>query len=329
MAHAYVPFHNAGGEVMAHTMLRHLAARGHSVDVLLSQVHRDIHEPYEFEGVTVYPRTGKADPSRWFMGGNKPDVMMGHLENVPRMAILAHMYQVPQVQLIHNTHAATIAQIRRGLPELTVYNSQWMRDEMVGFLGDDARHSIVVRPPVSAEDYTTAPGDRVTLVNLQPAKGVDLFYRLADAIPEVKFLGVVGGYGGQRMDPRSNIEFVEHVPPDGMREKVYGRTRVLLAPSSYESWGRVAAEAMCSGIPVIAHPTPGLAECLGGAGYLIDREDDEAWIKAIRSLMKKTPYDKASRAAKRRAQDFDPAAELETWTNEVEKLRGYVPRRSR
>lgn len=330
MAHAWVPYHNAGGEVMAHTMLRHLVSRGHQVDVLLSSTHEGIHEPYEVDGITVYPRTGRADPSRWFLGGDKPDVMMAHLENVPRMSALAKMYKVPMVHLAHNTHAATVSQLRRAYPNLAVYNSQWMRDYILGYLGEDARDSIVVRPPVIAEDYATTPGDRITLVNLWPDKGSDLFYRLAGLMPHVDFLGVTGGYGLQRTDERPNIDFVEHVPPDAMREKVYARTRILLMPSSYESWGRVAAEAMCSGIPVIAHPTPGLTECLGGAGFLIDRDDTDAWVTMINKLQKKTAYDKASKAAKKRSLDFDPTDELAMWADAIEGLatHGTFTRRS-
>ncbi|WP_262928542.1 glycosyltransferase family 4 protein [Streptomyces sp. CBMA152] len=51
-----------------------------------------------------------------------------------------------------------------------------------------------------------------------------------------------------------------------MREHVYSRSRVILMPSLYESWGRVAVEAFASGIPVIAHTTPGLVESMGEAG---------------------------------------------------------------
>ncbi|MFI1769152.1 glycosyltransferase family 4 protein [Streptomyces sp. NPDC020800] len=62
-----------------------------------------------------------------------------------------------------------------------------------------------------------------------------------------------------------------------MREHVYSRSRVMLMPSLYESWGRVAVEAFASGIPVIAHPTPGLVESLGEAGIFAYRDDLNAW----------------------------------------------------
>ncbi len=81
------------------------------------------------------------------------------------------------------------------------------------------------------------------------------------------FLGVRGAYGRQVMPPPRlpNCEVLDSVTGKEMRTHVYGRSRVMLMPSLYESWGRVAVEALASGIPVIAHPTPGLVESLGEA----------------------------------------------------------------
>ncbi|UQA91872.1 hypothetical protein [Streptomyces halobius] len=43
-------------------------------------------------------------------------------------------------------------------------------------------------------------------------------------------------------------------------------------------------EPFASGIPVIAHPTPGLVESLGDARIFAYRDDLNAWIHALRSL---------------------------------------------
>src|SRR5690606_19301196 len=114
--------------------------------------------------------------------------------------------------------------------------------------------AVVVRPPVAAAEYATEPGDHVTIVNLFPNKGSALFWRLAERMPDVPFLAVRGGYGHQDIRRVPNVEVVPHLPCHRMRDEVYARTKILLMPSEYESWGRVGVEAMCSGIPVIAHP---------------------------------------------------------------------------
>ncbi|MEV4384089.1 hypothetical protein, partial [Streptosporangium sp. NPDC049644] len=52
--HAYPPHHNAGAEWAAHSLLRALAARGHRVEVHLSEV-TDSREPFALDGVQVIP----------------------------------------------------------------------------------------------------------------------------------------------------------------------------------------------------------------------------------------------------------------------------------
>ncbi|MBQ1167082.1 glycosyl transferase, partial [Streptomyces sp. A73] len=62
---------------------------------------------------------------------------------------------------------------------------------------------------------------------------------LAQRIPEQQFVAVRGAYGEQvDYDGLDNVEVLAQVPGEEMAERVYGRTRVLLMPSSYESWGR-------------------------------------------------------------------------------------------
>jgi glycosyltransferase involved in cell wall biosynthesis len=111
-----------------------------------------------------------------------------------------------------------------------------------------------------------------------------------------------------------------------MRDDVYARTKLLLMPSDYESWGRVGVEAMASGIPVIAHPTEGLTESLGDAGTFIHRDDIPAWCDAITRLLKPRAWGAASKKAKARSAELDPARDLATWVQALEHL-SRVPRR--
>ena len=92
-------------------------------------------------------------------------------------------------------------------------------------------------------------------------------------------------------------------------------------PSSYESWGRAGVEALASGIPVIAHPTPGLCESLGEAGVFIDLRDVDGYEMAIRKLLSsRTEYALVSKRAKARSAELDPAGDLATWCDAVEAL---------
>ena len=81
---------------------------------------------------------------------------------------------------------------------------------------------------------------------------------------------------------------------------VYGRTKILLAPSKWEeAWGRVASEAHCSGIPVVGSRRGGLPEAIGEGGIVLDYDaplDD--WVASIRQLWNDADhYDRLSAAA--------------------------------
>lgn len=323
LAHQWIPAHCAGAEVMLHAMLRALAARGHEVTVSLS---RQTGDPYELDGVKIQPKAGS--------GRVQPDadVLVTHLENTPRATLLGKWNDVPVVQVLHNTMDVTRGWLVREPVALAVHNSQWMLADYTAWCernGHELPRSIVCRPPVSAAEYATTPGDRITLINLRPdettrdgvvlGKGAELFWELAKLLPEQKFLGVKGAYGEQLVYDLPNVEVLDHVPHDQMRDRVYGRTRVLLMPSSYESWGRTAVEAMASGIPVIYHETPGLTEAVGGAGIAAPNRDLDWWASALRVM--DYLHGGLSLAAKNRAAALDPTEDLNAWCDAVESLR--------
>jgi glycosyltransferase involved in cell wall biosynthesis len=312
MAHLFPPAHNAGAERMVLSMLRALVDRGHDVDVLLSQRHAEIAGPYEIGGINVHPCRSKTDPFRFLAAA---DVIVTHLENTPRATALGESYKIPVVAVVHNTFAPTRLQIKRGV-SLAVYNSEWMAEEFA----DLAVKSLVVRPPVRVADYATTPGDCITLINLYEPKGPKTFYALAERFPDLPFLAIHGAYGKQLIRDLPNVEHIGHTDGDRMRDEVYSRTKILLVPSDYESWGRVGIEAFCSGIPVIAHPTPGLKESLGVAGIFCDRRKVDDWEQAITALLKPRAYTAASKRAKARAAALDPAEDLERWCAAIEEL---------
>jgi glycosyltransferase involved in cell wall biosynthesis len=208
---------------------------------------------------------------------------------------------------------------------LAVYNSQWMRQAAeLWFASHTPKHTpaaeLVVRPPVRAGDYRTTPGDCITLINLYDSKGGGLFWRLAEAMPDRKFLGVLGAYGDQVVKDLPNVEVLQHVPGDQMAAHVYSRTRVLLMPSVYESWGRTGVEAFASGIPVIAHQTPGLAESLAEGGIFVDREDQAGWVAMLRALEDPAEWQAASERALARSRELDPSEDLAAWCDAIEAL---------
>jgi hypothetical protein len=320
--HAMPPEHNAGAEHMLVSMLRPLVERGHDVSVWLSRYGRTV-EPYDYRGVQVVPLESRLD---FPTAVRKADLLISHLECVPHTAALARGFGKPMVVICHNTHRPTFRDAAAGDTALAVYNSRWMEREAELFFAEYPKSirpgaSLIVRPPVFADEYATRPGKAITLINCNEAKGGKVLAALVRRMPDQQFLAVRGAYGEQILPDLPNVEIVEHVDGAGMRETVYGRTKVLLMPSSYESWGRAGVEALASGIPVVAHPTPGLCESLGEAGVFVDRNDIDGYEAVLRKLLAPAEYRLASKRAKARSAELDPTAELAAWCDAVEALR--------
>ena len=321
--HLYPPRHNCGSEYVAHMVNRYLVSKGHQVRVILHQdkMH-NIHTPYIYEGVEVFGATGHVDAYRW------ADVIMTHLDYTQFTIIMANEVKRPLFHFVHNdTPYTSIMGAGRG--NRVVYNSGWIRDK-IGY----THPSFVLHPPCDMDYYNVCEepekNEYITLINLDQNKGGKILRDVARAMPERKFLGVIGGYSspaevGQITDQPGNVMVLANTPHI---LEVYKKTRVLLMPSAYESWGRTATEAMCNGIPVICTPTPGLKENCADAGIYIPPRDEKfsmaqqngevfkeedydinPILEAIRKLDDEKYYRERSEKCRQRARELKPDME--------------------
>lgn len=160
----------------------------------------------------------------------------------------------------------------------------------------------------------------ITIVNPEASKGGGIFAKLAlvcqKELPKVKFLAVDGrGSFAETIqtlhEPNNkdkkplnhkmfkNVDIAGHT---GNMKEIYARTKILLAPSLfYESWGRVATEAVLNNIPCIITNNGGLPEAIAGAGIILDPpseclkdytriptdEEIRPWVEALKTALKK------------------------------------------
>lgn len=150
-------------------------------------------------------------------------------------------------------------------------------------------------------------GDCITLVNANQNKGVVQFIDMAKRMPDRKFLAVIPYYGELRPPPAPDN--VEWIPFDDDIRNILKRTRILVMPSYYESFGRIAFEAMYNGIPVIYSKTNPKSKYPGGstegvetwikpAGISADRDNIEEWVSAIEDLDNEETYHSRSTLVK-------------------------------
>ena len=306
-SHFYVPNRMAGSETALHAALLALLEAGHQITVFCTESGGG----YTHEGVRVVESS--AGSLRGNLHDYKPHVVLGQHSQWATVAQYAGHERIPSVLYAHNDHQATKLMLHRS-PTLVAYNTEHVRETF-------SRHglpNVVLHPPVKPEEHRTTPGDMITMVNPSKNKGHATFYRVAASMPDIPFLAVEGGHGTQVFEAWPNVEVQPQTA--NMREDVWSRTRLLLVPSEYESYGMVGVEALASGIPVLAHPAAGLLESLGEGGIFLDRNDPQLWVNKIKELSDGRRWNRASRRAKQRSVDIEKQRpiELARWVEAVE-----------
>ena len=311
--HLYPPRHNCGAEYMLHWMLKDLQSKGHHIKVLLHQANQyKIKNNYVFDGIDVFPPQPNVIDSLMSWS----HVVFTHLDYTRWTIGAAQLYKKPVFHLIHNSHLYPEI-VNANANQHIVYNSFWLKDKL-----NYNWPNFIMTPPVDYRIYDLgidpSKNEYITLINLNENKGGKIFEKIAEAMPHKRFLGVLGSYDEQ---VRPSIKNLTIVPNSANILQHYRKTRILLMPSQYESWGRTATEAMCSGIPVICSEAEGLKENCGKAGiYIKDRNDIKSWVKAITELDNAQKYSEASRKAKDRSRNHDPSKtldEFEKWVREM------------
>jgi len=168
-------------------------------------------------------------------------------------------------------------------------------------------------PAATAEDFHVVCAARLT-----PEKGIDVLVRatavLRRAVPDLRVL-VLGGvqdgheaYGEQLAHLAGDLGVADAVCFRGFAEQPFrswSGGRVYVQPSRREGFGLAVAEAMASGLPVVATAVGGIVDVLDGgrAGRLVPPGDAEALAATIAALLEDEPARvERGRAARRRAE---------------------------
>jgi hypothetical protein len=184
----------------------------------------------------------------------------------------------------------------------------------------DALHGAQVPvslPLVEPDAYRVAPsGDAVLMVNPTLLKGVEIFFRLAEARPAIPFIAVESwDIDDQwRLILANRARALGNValwPSTTDMRSAYARARLVLMPSIHEeTYGRIAAEAQVSGIPALVSDRGALPETVGAGGLTVPIDAGiGAWIAALDRIW--DPAGHGSFAAAARAEAKRPERQPE------------------
>jgi glycosyltransferase involved in cell wall biosynthesis len=315
----YVPFVNAGSEICSHKINKFLMDKPYKFDVWVATPNAPARATYD--GIRCFNLN---DTKTLLEVLHSSHVLNSHSYYYrEQMIYLCRITGIPFVGWAHSDNyvqavkrdCSAWVDPRCAAQQWTAFNSNSLRDSV----GADVPNSDVFIPVVDYREYAVPPEKHerryVTLSNVNENKGGQLLIDLARALPDMEFLGVIGGYWTQiTTDTLPNLTYIPHT--DDI-QSVYSKTWVQIMPSRKETWGRTAVEAMASGIPLIVSPTPGLRECCGDAALYIDRRDVAGWTTALRTLKSdRAFYDARSKLCLARAHALDPQPVCEriaTW----------------
>jgi len=297
----YLPHQRAGSEIYLHRVAKYLMSKGHTIKAITR-----CPEPYTFEGIKVYQAK-----ENWKSCNNGlwdwADVVFTQLSGTGYAMNKSKQLNKKIVNFAHNNCGYPQVNIRKNC--FTVYNCENTKREL-----NYDQECFVLPPPVDYRDYSqTINGQYVTLVNHNENKGGQILIEIAKRMPDIQFMAVQGGYYHQVKDEKvRNIKYVPMV--DDIR--IYlSQTKIMIAPSEYDSYGMAQVEALCCGIPVIASDIAGFRDSMGENGIFIERNNIDKWVQAIRNLPKSNPL--------QRAKELDPIktlAEFNIWLEKINNL---------
>lgn len=278
ITNSYVNHVLGGSEYMAHTINRFLLQQGFVINVIGTW------ESCMYEGIRLI---NVADTQQVKGAIGRSSLLFSQNFNFPERTVrIAHQLNKHVVVFIHTTNPVWDPSPEQYTSMIhpsrlhVIYNTEWVRS-----FCKPSTNSIVLRPPIDTTKIAHQTTRKyVTLVSVSLNKGAYPFFEIATRMPDVQFLGVNNIIKGPDLP---NITYLEKTRSI---KEIYEQSDIVLMPSEYESWGMVASEAIASGVPVIASPTPGLQENLAYVGLYIHQNAIDEWVSMIRKLKNDTEF---------------------------------------
>ncbi len=218
-------------------------------------------------------------------------VLLSQLELSPELSRLTRRKGIKIVYFVHDAESEnllTLKELSGYKNARLVFNSQFTKNKFNLFTKNIKND--VIYPPIDKKSYTLKSRVPlyITMINPVKVKGGEIFYKLAETLPKLNFLAVKSWYDPVKDGLHfSNLENVTLWEKQNDIRKVFSVSRFLLVPSQWEEgFGRIAAEALMAGVPVIASEQAGLKEAIGEAGILIKNfRSYKNWQNAILKLI--------------------------------------------
>lgn len=153
-------------------------------------------------------------------------------------------------------------------------------------------------------------------------KGIDLFHKLADLLPDDCQIVLVGDTSSVVMK-HEKIKYVGVINNINILVQFYAMADVFVNPTIQETFGKTTAEAMACGTPVVAYNGTATPELLGTdnrCGFLIDSNDANAYCEKILNIKSQGKRKWGNEARKRAENMFSKEKNIQQYLDIYEKL---------
>ena len=154
------------------------------------------------------------------------------------------------------------------------------------------------------------------------AKGINVFHKLADLLPDDYQIILVGNASEIR-EKHSNIMYLGTITDMSELVMLYSMADVFVNPTIQETFGKTTAEAMASGTPIVAYNGTATPELVGTdekCGYLINDNTPEKYLDRIYQIVNSKNNYYGNNARKRAEALFSKDNNIQEYLNVYESL---------
>jgi hypothetical protein len=282
----YAHKNKAGGEMYLHHLLKDFQTAGANVNVLLPKCKKI--ETFEYDSI----KGAETNEENWKHYIDLSDLVITQLDFSAEVMDYCLSIKKPVIHILH-CHIDRDNKYLKNPNVIKIFNSKYIYNTALKESLDIQGKTFIIYPYTDYNKYkkyaTTDLKYRqfITFINPQRSKGADVFYELAKAFPKRKFLLVEGGYYPHLQLVKYNLPNVTvHKNTDRILEDIYVKSRIVLQPSRYETYGMIASETRAMGLPCIVNGnSEGLVENIGQIGLYGFTPEKDATKKTIQTYI--------------------------------------------
>ena len=288
----YFHKNKSGGEAYLHHFLKKIKEYTEAtINILIPNKEED--KKYDFEGIIINEVLESDEELDSYI--LEADILVSQLMLSPTVIKYSDKYKKPLIWLLHGFFEG-FTKFMKNNKIIKIFNSKNVLVDFSNKSNYIIQNYHIIYPFTDFDklskfkDKEIERREYITFINPVQNKGAELVIQIAKKNLKRKFLIVEGGYSHQEQKQYltefrnlSNCHIIKNT--NDIINEIYLKSRIVLMPSKYESYGMVASEASCLGIPVIINrEAKGLNENLGKLSLGGHDHDFKSYQRIIESL---------------------------------------------